>query len=128
MTVSTNYVHGQCHCGAVRFRIRQLPSRQAIECNCSICFASGFLHVPVARDDFELLDGAGQLTSYRFNKGIAQHTFCRVCGVKPFYRPRSHPDDYSVNLRCLDLGGIESFAIVPFDGRNWEDNIRSFPQ
>jgi hypothetical protein len=86
------------------------------------------LHVPVEHDDFELLEGGEHLTLYRFNTGIAEHTFCRVCGVKPFYRPRSHPHDYSVNLRCLDLPGANAFDVVAFDGKNWEENIQSFPQ
>jgi len=128
MTEATQYIYGKCHCGAIRFRIRSAASRKVIDCNCSICFASGFLHVPVEHDDFELLEGGEHLTLYRFNTGIAEHTFCRVCGVKPFYRPRSHPHDYSVNLRCLDLAGANAFDVVPFDGRNWEENIPSFPQ
>ena len=127
MTEAKKYIYRKCHCGAIRFRIRSV-SRKVIDCNCSICFASGFLHVPVENDDFELLEGGEQLTSYRFNTGIAEHTFCRVCGVKPFYRPRSHPHDYSVNLRCLELDDAEALDVVSFDGRNWEENVQSFPQ
>jgi len=53
---------------------------------------------------------------------VARHTFCKVCGVKPFYVPRSNPDGYSVNVRCLDKSTIKSVSILPFDGKNWEDN------
>jgi hypothetical protein len=43
-----------------------------------------------------------------------------VCGIKSFYVPRSHPDGYSVNARCLDEGTVEEMTIVPSDGKNWE--------
>jgi hypothetical protein len=38
--------------------------------------------------------------------------------------PRSHPDGYSVNARCLDMGTIEGMTIEPFDGRDWEKQVR----
>jgi len=120
-------IDGQCHCGAGQFRIRVATESTAIECNCSICFASGFLHLPVRAEDFQLIEGHDVLTTYRFNTKVAQHTFCRICGVKPFYRPRSHPEDFSVNVRCLELHDTHSFNVVPFDGRRWEENISRFP-
>ena len=55
-----------------------------------------------------------------FNTQVAKHLFCKTCGVKAFYIPRSHPDGISVNARCIDAGSIESMTVIPFDGRNWE--------
>ena len=95
---------GGCHCGRVRFRIHadlDLPGAIG-ECNCTICTKKGILHISVAMKDFELLSGEGELTTYRFNTGAAHHTFCRTCGMHPFYVPRSDPDKYSVNAHCLD--------------------------
>ena len=43
-------------------------------------------------------------------------------GVKSFYVPRSNPDGWSVNLRCLDPGTLESVVLEDFDGRNWEQH------
>ena len=40
--------------------------------------------------------------------------------MKSFYVPRSHPDGFSVNARCLDAGTIESMSVAPFNGREWE--------
>ncbi len=116
---------GGCHCGRVRFRVRDDLSR-VTECNCSICTKKGFLHLIVPRDRFELLSGEGELTSYRFNTGVAEHLFCRTCGVHSFYVPRSDPDKMDVNVRCLDLGAVDlgSLTVKHFDGRNWEDAIR----
>lgn len=119
----TMMLEGGCHCGAVRFRI-QVRQTQVLDCNCTICRKKGFLHLIVPPEDFTLLQGAEALTTYRFNTGIAQHTFCQVCGIHPFYRPRSHPDQFDVNVRCLDGDGLALFEIVPFDGANWEANIQ----
>jgi hypothetical protein len=111
---------GGCHCGKVRFSV-EAPVRVTVsECNCSICAMTGFLHLIVPAARFRLLTGADVLTTYTFGTGVAKHLFCRHCGIKSFYVPRSNPDGYSVNLRCLDKGTIEHVDIEPFDGQNWE--------
>jgi hypothetical protein len=79
---------------------------------------TGFRHVIVPHDRFELVTGRGALTSYRFGTGTAEHLFCSTCGVKSFYQPRSHPRAWSVNAHCLDH--CPPLAIDTFDGRNWE--------
>jgi len=91
------------------------------ECNCSICGKKGFLHLIVPPDAFELISGKDALTTYRFNTGVAQHTFCTSCGIHPFYIPRSDPDKIDVNVRCLDNVDVASLTITQFDGRHWED-------
>ncbi|MDX2222245.1 MAG: GFA family protein [Rhodospirillaceae bacterium] len=111
---------GACHCGAVRFAV-EAPARVTVQdCNCSMCAKTGYLHLIVPGDRFRLLAGADMLTEYRFNTGTARHLFCKVCGIKTFYVPRSNPDGYSVNLRCLDRDRFEAVTVEPFDGRNWE--------
>lgn len=115
---------GGCHCGRVRFRVRA-AELQALDCDCSICAKKGFLHLIVTKDDFELLSGTGDLTTYTFNTGVAKHTFCRVCGVHAFYTPRSHPDGVDVNVRCLDGDAQTRFTVVPFDGKHWEENVQA---
>lgn len=114
---------GGCHCGAVTFEIDAPANIDAKDCNCSICSKSGFLHLFVSRSNFSLLSGKDDISTYTFGTGVAQHFFCRHCGVKSFYIPRSHPDGYSVNARCLDPETIESLSVEPFDGRNWEKNV-----
>jgi hypothetical protein len=112
-------MEGGCHCGRVRFRVTADLDRVTY-CNCSLCSKKGFLHLIVPPDQFQLLSGEDHLTTYQFNTRTAKHTFCRVCGVHPFYVPRSDPDMIDVNVRCLD--GIDPAAIPvrEFDGRNWE--------
>lgn len=113
---------GGCHCGAVRFRV-VVEQYKVDECNCSICKKKGFLHLIVPSEQFTLLQGADALTTYKFNTGVAQHMFCRNCGIHSFYRPRSHPNGIDVNVRCLDGDVMSDFEIVAFDGENWEENI-----
>lgn len=112
---------GSCHCKAVQFEVIAGSSVEVEDCNCSICSKFGFLHLIVPKAHFTLLCGQDVLTEYRFNTGVAKHTFCKVCGAKPFYIARSNPDGIDVNLRCLDTQPDE-VKIVPFDGQNWEAN------
>jgi hypothetical protein len=111
---------GGCHCRRVRFEVLAPARVTALQCNCSICTMTGFLHLIVPKSRFTLLAGAEDLCEYRFNTGAAQHLFCGHCGVKSFYVPRSHPDGYSVDVRCLDAGTLDDVTIEPFDDRNRE--------
>ena len=130
---------GGCHCGRVRFEVLAPARLEVADCNCSICSKSGFLHLIVPKSRFRLLQGAltyrddrlrlrllqgeESLTTYTFNTGTAKHLFCATCGIKSFYVPRSHPDGYSVNARCLDPGTVEGIEVKPFDGREWEKQL-----
>ena len=118
---------GGCHCGAVAFEVDAPEDITAQDCNCSICSRSGFLHLIVPKSKFKLLRGADQITTYTFNTGVAHHTFCKVCGVKSFYTPRSNPDGIDVNVRCLE-NAPKTLKIEPFDGRNWEANAAALKQ
>jgi hypothetical protein len=111
---------GSCHCGRVRLEVSAPPDLDLLECNCSMCARSGYLHLIVGAGEFRLLSGADDLVEYTFGTGVAKHRFCGHCGVKSYYVPRSHPDGYSVNARCLDPAKIKSMAIRPFHGRDWE--------
>jgi len=111
---------GGCHCGAVRFAVTVAEPVRLSECNCSICAKAGFLHLIVSDEAFTLERGSDALERYRFNTGTAEHLFCKTCGIKGFYRPRSHPDGWSVNWRCIDPGHAIEPTIEPFDGQNWE--------
>jgi hypothetical protein len=106
---------GGCHCGAVAFEVNAPARLTASDCNCSICRMTGYQHLIVPRSRFRLLRGADELAEYSFNTGTARHLFCRHCGVKSFYVPRSNPDGYSVNVRCLDRSTIEHVELEPFD-------------
>jgi len=113
---------GGCHCGRLRFEVDGAPD-QVIECNCSVCTRKGYLHWIVPRERFRLVSGADDLATYRVGSGVAQHHFCRECGVASFYVPRSHPDGIDVDVRCLDDVDVRTLPRRPFDGRNRESAV-----
>ena len=114
---------GGCHCGRVRFEVTAPAAISVAQCNCSICAKSAYLHLIVPKSRFRLLQGEEFITTYTFGTGVAKHYFCKVCGIKSFYVPRSDPDGVSVNARCLDPGTVTRMEVRPFDGRNWEASI-----
>lgn len=107
---------GSCHCRAVTFELEAPDELEVEQCNCSICSKAGFLHLIIPRSCFKLLSGAEMLAEYTFNTGVAKHLFCRICGIKAFYIPRSNPDGVDVNTQAL------SIKISAFDGQNWEQH------
>jgi len=120
-------LEGGCHCQSIRFRITvQSDQLSILDCNCSICTMKGYLHLIVPQNQFQLLKGShstdGTIGTYTFGTHTAKHHFCRQCGITPFYRARSHPDDYDVNLRCLDdyYAVVEKISVIPFDGKDWD--------
>ena len=113
---------GGCHCGAVRFEVELDPVIEAHACNCSMCEKVGFLHLIVPESRFQMTSDPAVLVEYTFNTGVARHLFCKICGVKSFYRPRSNPDGWSVNARCLDDSLGLDLRVEAFDGQNWEAN------
>ena len=116
---------GGCHCGGVRFEVTIPDHVEAQACNCSMCEKTGFVHIIVPESRFRITKGAERLTEYTFNTRVAKHLFCSECGVKSFYRPRSNPDGWSVNARCLDEAEGLEVVIEAFDGKNWEANAAS---
>ena len=122
---------GGCHCGQVRFEVESPADIEVNECNCSVCCLTGYLHLIVRKNKFKLISGQEELSIYQFNTNIAKHFFCTNCGIKSFYIPRSNPDGYSVNARCLNPETVTSMTINTFDGRNWEnhaDKLRHLTQ
>jgi uncharacterized damage-inducible protein DinB len=109
---------GGCHCGAVRFELElDGDPRDVRDCNCSICTKKGFLHLIVPE---AALRATGPTATYRFGTRVATHMFCPTCGIHAYYRPRSHPDKWDVNVRCLDGVPLSHWRISSFDGQHWE--------
>ncbi|MBY6189927.1 GFA family protein [Microbulbifer agarilyticus] len=112
---------GSCHCKAITFEVEAPENLDVDHCNCSVCAKSGFLHLIVPLNKFRLLSGGDSISTYTFGSGVAKHTFCKVCGIKPFYTPRSNPDGIDINVNCLDTLPA-SVNITEFDGQNWEQH------
>ncbi len=113
----------------MRFEANAPAEIELIDCNCSMCHRTGYLHLIVPERGFPPARAAqDKLTTYTFNTGVAKHFFCSVCGIKSFYVPRSHPDGYSVNFRCLDdPKAFASVMTTEFDGKEWEKNAGDLP-
>ena len=116
--------HGSCHCGAVQFEI-DADLSELVHCNCSICTKKSGMLVMVPAERFRLLQGEDALKLYQFNTKVAEHYFCKTCGIHPFGHPRSAPEKYSVNVRSLDDFDLDTatYEIDEFDGQNWEAEV-----
>ncbi|CAM1319826.1 CENPV (predicted) [Pycnogonum litorale] len=120
--------YGGCHCGAVRYTVRAPQQINVFICNCSICVKTQARHFIVPASAFRLLQGEDQLNTYTFGTHRAKHKFCKICGVKSFYIPRSNPDGYGIMPHCLDLGTITGIVEKSFDGKNWEEEMNRKPE
>jgi hypothetical protein len=111
---------GQCHCGAVRFEATLSDGFNTIRrCTCSYCRMRGAIAVSAELGGIKFLRGEEMLTSYRFNTGAAQHFFCSRCGIYTHHQRRSNPNQYGVNVACLDGVSPFDFSEVPvLDGVN----------
>jgi len=109
---------GSCHCGAVRFHLTMAPPETGYACNCSICGRAGWLLAFVPGAAFTLEHGAEALTDYQFGKKALHHTFCKVCGVRPFSRgaDKEGKPTVAVNLRCLSGLDVAGLKVHTFDG------------
>ena len=74
-------------------------------------------HLFISHNDFNIIKGNKFITEYSFGTKTAKHLFCKNCGIKSFYQPRSHPDSISINLQCIE-GPPEIKSVVYFDGKN----------
>ena len=119
MTDTMRY-EGACHCEALQFRLNTRPPSALLRCNCSICELEDFLHWIMPLSHFKWT--SGEASTYRFGSGVARHTFCPTCGVKPFYFPRSNPDGVSINARCVPGLNWRALLVDEFDGQHWEQN------
>ena len=118
------HYEGGCHCGAVRFDI-EADLGNATQCNCSICTKKGVINHRVAAERLHIVKGNEALALYQFGTRTAKHWYCRHCGIHVFSNPRRAPDQYAINLRCLDdfYRILPNVTIKPFDGQHWEEAV-----
>lgn len=114
---------GGCHCKQIQFEVLGEENIQILNCTCSICSIVNYKHYIVNKSKFKLIKGKDLLSNYTFNTKTAKHIFCKICGIKSFYIPRSHPDSISVNLNCIYSNTVKKIKIIKFDGKNWKKNI-----
>jgi hypothetical protein len=120
---------GGCHCGRIRFEaLADLEGERKGICNCSSCTMKGFIHHHIDKRDFNLTSGFDDLKLYKFGTLSAEHYFCKYCGVESFYRSRSDPNQWDINVRCLtDAATGERVDIYALryelgDGAHWDES------
>ena len=111
---------GRCHCGTVRFVVTLVDGlNTARRCNCSMCRMRGAVAVSAELGGLELVEGEERLSTYQFNTRTAKHFFCSVCGIYTHHQRRSNPEQYGVNVACLE--GVSPFdfeEVEVLDGAN----------
>jgi len=108
---------GSCHCGKVRFEVKADLDHVRV-CDCSICRRRGALNHRVEERDLKLLTPLEELTLYEWNTKTAKDYFCPVCGILPFRRPRTSPDKWAVNVRCLNDIDLNAIPVQYVHGSN----------
>ena len=120
-----NKYFGECHCKSIRFEFYCRKDVSIVKCNCSICSITNFLHLIIPHKDFILLKGKEHLHTYQFNQNIAKHFFCKICGIKSFYQPRSHKNCFSINYNSVIKPAPKIKSVNSFNGRDFENNIKA---
>ncbi len=100
--------HGSCHCQAVTFEVDG-DFTEGMTCNCSHCKRKGVVLAFVPKSQFRLLSGADNLTTYKFNKKVIDHKFCKTCGVQPFGQAG---DTVAINLNCIEDSDLDTESLI----------------
>jgi hypothetical protein len=106
---------GSCHCGEVKFEVRLVLDHVRV-CDCSVCFKRGALNYRVENADLDLLTPLLDMNLYQWHTKTAKDYFCSNCGILPFRRPRTAPELWTVNLRCLDDVDLSGLPIKNVHG------------
>lgn len=79
----------------------------------------GAVAVTASLDGIDFVTGREFLTLYEFNTKTAKHYFCSICGVYTHHQRRSNPEQFGVNVACLE--GVSPFdfdEVIVTDGVN----------
>lgn len=109
----------KCHCGTVELKITFDNGLENIRrCDCSLCSRKGYVMASVAVGKIEVTKGAENLSLYQWNTNVAEHYFCKTCGIHTHHKRRSNPNQYGVNIACIE--GVNPFAFgeVPVGNGN----------
>lgn len=106
---------GSCHCGRARFEV-DLELDSGRSCDCSMCRRRGALLVRVENEDLRLLTPLEELSTYQWHTKTAKEYFCPTCGILPLRRPRRNPEQWSVNVRCLEDVDLEMLPVEHLKG------------
>ena len=119
MNEAAMHVRASCHCGAVVIEA-DLPQglSEPARCDCSFCRRRQAAVVTALAETLKIVQGADNLGLYSWGTHTAQHYFCKTCGIYTHHRRRSDPNQFGVNLGCIDGANPRDFDPVP-----WNDGI-----
>lgn len=110
---------GSCHCKKITYEV-DMSLEGIISCNCSYCSIKGLWLGFASRDVFTLVSGEDNLITYKFNKHVIDHTFCKDCGTQAFSFGNG-PDGkpvVAINVRSLHGVDLSVLKVSPYDGKN----------
>ena len=114
MNLDITEISGACHCSSVRFHVKLTDGlHTARRCTCSYCRMRGAVAVSADLDDIEITAGEDALALYQFGTNTAKHYFCSKCGIYTHHQRRSNPNQYGINVACLEGLSPFDFAEVP---------------
>ena len=87
-----------------------------MECNCSLCMRSGFLHWYVKPEQVKLKKQSRLLSTYCWRSATGGQHFCTTCGIAVIRTSTQYPPPVSINARCVEKVDIGRLKIRPFDG------------
>lgn len=117
-------VEGQCHCGTVQFTVTLTDGNAtARRCDCSYCLMRGAVAVSAAHGAIDYAAGADNLAFYQFGTNVAEHYFCKTCGIYTHHRRRSNPAEIGVNIACLVGQSPLLSEVIVHDGQNHPTDV-----
>ena len=102
--------NGACHCGHIQFEV-DLELDHVRVCDCSICRKRGALNFRVEESQLRVLTPVSDMTLYQWHTATAKDYFCPICGILPFRRPRTAPELWTINIRCLDDVNLDGIPV-----------------
>jgi hypothetical protein len=127
MKTTSKKHQASCHCGSVQFKVQLTDEFNTIRrCSCSYCRMRGAVAASAQLDGIKFLKGEDVLTLYQFNTKMAKHYFCSVCGIYTHHQRRSNPNQFGINVSCLE--GVSPFdfeEVVVHDGVNHPSDAAS---
>ena len=109
---------GSCHCGVIKFQVN-ISLKDVRRCNCSICSRKGFVMGSAPVDVLTIISGKKYLSTYKWNTNVAEHYFCKICGISTHHKRRSNPNEYGYNIAC-----IEGFEMSWIENAPFVDNTK----
>lgn len=123
--------HGGCHCGRVKYQVDLDLSRGVSHCNCSICTKINGMSAMAKPQQFKLLTGEGECSTYAFGP-VSTRYFCKHCGIHLFGfgdLPELGGAFVGISTNTLDDLDARMLPTTHWDGRhdNWDAGPRAEP-